>query len=588
MAKRDAEVTVGADATAVQRAMAVGKAAVQDFATSATSAIGGAASQVGTTLAGVALAHGKINFSSQSSQVREFEATTARFAVAANRDLESVRSSAESVGHEIGKRPGEVIEWSAEVGRLSYSFDEVEQSLRGVAGLAAETGRSVDEYRGLALTLRQAGVAGKDTSTVLGVIQAQADAVGTKGGVAALTDQFEAAADSISRMSDRGKEGVVAMTALMAVLGKDLKPGVASMVAQGAVGSLESNPFAWERYLGHHVLDEHGQVDPTKAKGYLQEITEKARRTYRNPEVLRRAMGHRFGAPTAMALLNADWDKAAELQGLAPSGKPQAAQGALLGTDAGKRQVAEADLAISSRQLMGSSTALGKAADSLQKFAAHNPLSSTFIATALGTGLSTFLAKFGGSLATMMGGPGKGGAVGGVIDLATKGIGGVGGLAVKAGLLGAAALGGYAAGTAIDESLGVSDWISGTGRSSRAGVDARENDRTADPALRNRLMAIREVRAALEAGGPMTKDTAIGSAAVQSVVGRGDTPTMASVMAELRKGGQGDADVERIAKGIVDALQRGVKFNVINSTGGPVEVTGNSSSSGSAGNQSRG
>ena len=96
--KRDAEITVGADASGVERAAAAAKAAWKDASDSLQSSIGGAARVTVGALGEVALAQGRVNFSAQHAQVREFEGSSARLAVAMRRDLESVRSELEQTG----------------------------------------------------------------------------------------------------------------------------------------------------------------------------------------------------------------------------------------------------------------------------------------------------------------------------------------------------------------------------------------------------------------------------------------------------------------------------------------------------------
>lgn len=540
MGKRDAEITVGADASAVERAASSAKAAWRDVGQSLTSALGGAAQGIATSLAEVAAAQGKINFSSQHQQVREFESATARLATASGRDLEAVRSSAEATGRAIGKRPAEVTAWTSSVGQLAYSYKGVEESLRGVSALAAETGRTADDYRGLAVTLSTVGHAAGSTTHAIGVMHAQADEMGTVGGIAAFADQVEALGDTVSRFAGSSEKDFLKVTGLAAELGRGLSPAAAGRVQQGAFGALAADPLRWERYLGRSITDEHGRVeDPAKV---MQELTEKTKRRYGADA--RRVMMLNFGAETGAAMFNADYEGASKSAGLAPSATPGAAQEKLLATDAGKRGVAEAELAASSRSLLGSSTALGRAADGLQKFSANNPLTGTFAATVATTTLSGFLSKYGGSIATMMGGKGGGGAVGGVVDLATSGknspLGGLGKLGSAVGIVGAALAAKEAGAVGADVGAGLAKQAGGGKQAQGAGMF-------------------------------------FGAASLGTMLLPGAGPLIGAM--ELYK---------NRSRGEATTPDKPVKITIINSTGGPVEVAEQGRSSVAAGSQAHG
>lgn len=597
MSKRDAEITVGCDATAVERAAAVTKAAWRDVGQSLASSVGGAAQTVVHDLAQVALAAGKVSFSSQHAQVREFEAATARFAVSAHADLGRVRAEAEATGTAIGKRPAEVVAWATSVKDLTYNADYAAKSMRGMAALAAETGRGVEAYQGLAVELGTVGKVAGDTTHVLGVMHAQADKVGTAGGIAAFADQIEGLTETISHFRTTSEADFARISGLAAELGKGLSPAASRRVQQTAIGSLAADPVGWSRYLGRDITDEHGQVkDPAKV---LEQIVSKAKRTFGKDS--KRVLMLNFGAETGAALANADFKRAAELSGLAPSGKSQQALAAFKATDAGKREVAEAELAKSSRELLGSSSALGRAADALQRFAANHPVASTFATTAAGMAAGTTMTKLGGSIAGMMGGKGKAGALGGLIELGSRGAGagswamkgaGLAGVAGVAGLVAGAGALGYGAGYLIDEGFGVSDWISGIGGSSRAGAREAELDRDRDKALAVRLAAVRRTNAALRhTDGLSPEELTAGRNAAQAVVGRdaslaaGGSDSLAALVAELRRRGESQGEADKIARAIVEAL-RGVSIQVQNASDSPLSAVMSMSSSPAAGAQS--
>jgi hypothetical protein len=585
----DAKVTVGADASAAERAAAVVKAAWKDAGAAITSSIGSAASSVINDLANVATAAGKVNFSSQREQVKEFEGSTARMATSADRDLEQFRSGLERTGKEIGKKPGEVAAWTSEVGKLTHSYVGAGEALKGISGLAALTGRGVDEYKGLAATLGTVGHVAGDTTHAIGVLTAQADAMGVRGGIDAFAGQVEALQDVIGRFAVKSEADLLKVTGAAAMLGRGLGGAAAQRVQQQALGAVANDPLRWERFLGHSITDEHGQVaDPAQV---LKEITEKTKKRY--GKQARRVLELNFGAETGAALFGADFNAATAAGALPPSSRAADAQKKFLATDAGQRGVAEAELATSARSLLGSSTLLGKAADSLQKFSASSPIIGTLIATATGNTLSTFMSRFGTTLSTLMGGKGNGGAVGGALDVVGKGNGGAGAALGKAGLVAAAALGGYEAGTALDEWLHISDRAVGVG--GHGGARSIEEDNAQADVVSNRTLAMRRLmqqRANAALHGVDLQGAERGAAVnatqrviqANSALAGGGAPLVAALVAELRKSGKDQVDADRIAKA-VELGFKNVKLTVSNASATPVEVAAHGAKSAAAGSQ---
>lgn len=569
MAGKDAEISVGADASAAERAAAVVKSAWTQAGHSITSAFGEAARSVISDLSNVALAQGKVSFSAQHQSIRDFEASSARLAVSMGRDLESVRGSLERTGVAIGKKPGEVAAWASEVGRLTYSFHGAAQAVEGIAALAAETGQSVDDYRGLAVTLGTVGKVSGDTSHAVGVLRAQADSLGTVGGVAAFADQIEGLRDTISHFAVKSEADFLRVTATAGALTKGLSDQAARRVQQTAFGAIASDPMRWSRYLGRDVTDEHGQVkDPTAV---LREIVAKTERKFGGSA--RRVLMQNFGAETGATLHHAfktgGFDEAARAAGLAPSATPRQKLEEFASTDAGKRATAEAELAVSSRKLMGSSTALGSAADALQQWAARNPITSTLVATALGSGMSTFMSGFGNRLSTMVGGKGQGGAVGGMIDLASKGTGWKKALG-WAGGLGSAALTGAALGIAFDEMTGASDFLSGTGRHSKIRSNEAALDAGRDAALAGRVEDIRAQNERNKALRDQASALGLGLGGFTRSEGKGFT-----------------IDYDKLAAAIAAAQSKTppspITVNVLNASDTPVAAAANTAQGASAG-----
>jgi hypothetical protein len=588
----DATVTIGADASQVERAALAAKGAWSDFGHTIQGEVVGAARLLGKELGDLALASGRVSFSSQQHQVREFEASTARMAVSMGRDLEGLRGQLERTGHAIGRRPGEVAAWASEVGKLSYSFQSAADEAEPLAALAAKTGRSLEDYKDLGVALSRIGVTGKDAADAIGVMAAQAEG-NTRGGVAALSDQLAAAGEQMTLLANHGKQTAQDLSAFFAVMGRGLDPAAASRVGQQSLGAITGDPRRWERYLGHHILDEHGHVDAAKLPEIYQGIYGKAKRQFGSGETLRNVLINNFGAETGMAILNAGkGGSLADVAGLAhtaPSGAVGAAQAAALETDAGKRARAESDLAVSARELMGSSTLLGRAADSLQQFSSHNPILGTFAATAASNIFGGQLANLGKRLEDAIGGGSKaigkggGGGLGGAFA-------GAGGKLAKGGAVLGAGLAGYEIGTALDEQFHISDKLSHEGGLAGAvSLDAVQaiGEQALAKSAAQRRENVKAIQAVAHAA-PASADLNIGSAAAQAVAGRGGAVTGASIRDELKREGRGGESLERAARAIEAAMQRLSKITIVNGTGGPIEVAGQGANSPAAGSQTSG
>jgi hypothetical protein len=417
---------------------------------------------------------------------------------------------------------------------------------------------------------------------------AQADKNVT-GGVAALTDQVAAAGEQLTLMSGKGKQAALDLSAFLAVMGRGLDPAAAGRVGQQSVSAITGDPRRWERYLGRHILDEHGHVDAGQLPTIYSDIYKKARRQFGGGDTLRNVLINNFGAETGSAILNAgktgSLGEVAGLAHAAPVSVAGDAQAKLLETDAGKRSRAEADLAVSARELLGSSTALGKAADALQRFSSTSPVLGTFAATAASNIFGGQLANLGKRLEDVIGGGKGGGKAGGLGGAFGK----AGGFLGKAGAVAGAGLAGYELGTYLDEQYHLSDAASHHGGGLGPGVDldavSAIGERAVAKAGAQRLATVKAIQTAAHAGGPQGADLTAGSVAAQEVARRGESLTGANIREELKREGRGGASLERAVQAIEAALRNLGKITIVNSTGGPVEVAGQQSQGVAAGAQ---
>lgn len=586
MAKEDAKITVGADASDVEKAFAKAKDAAHAAAAEMIGEMAKAAKGVVGSFAEIATAQGKVNFHAQHEQVREFEHATARLATAAGGDLQSMRNEIISTGKEIGMQPQKVAQWASEVGKLTYNFHGATEGIKGISQLSALTGKSVDEYRGFATVLATVGHVSGETTEMIGTLIAQADEIGTVGGPAAFIDQVNEMGNALTQFSIKSQADFLNVTAGMAALTKGLDPAAAKRVQQGALGTLSGDSRRWERYLGKDIVDKDGHVkDPMQV---LQEITDKTRKTYGSGQTFRHVMRQNFGDELGSAMANGNLAAAKKIAGIEPSGKAEAAEHTMLGTDAGKREVAGAQLFESSNALMNSSTLLGQAADKLQEFSASNPFLSTMAMNVGGAAGENVLGRFGKAGKGLLEGGSKGGIditsalggmnrLGGAAGVASKAIAGLG----AAGAVAGAAFAGWQAGKMLDEKFKISDKFGIRGTAEKDFADTRG---ALDAKVRNMKIAGASVRGAGLKGVDMKAAYDATNAAVEGGNMPGGAGMNKAIYEGLVKSGKSEKDAAMMSKAITDAMGK-VKIVVQNGTGGPVEVAVGASESAAAGSQ---
>lgn len=378
-----------AAAAAEQRSIEQRKKAYREWGSVVTGAVGGIIQDVGRAITSV----GSISLTQGIQQVRTFEDATARLAIAQRRDVAEVRGQFEKLGLEIGEQPDVIAAWSRRLGQLTYDFDGAAKAARGIAEEGAANGRSIDEYLPLAETLQTVGRVAGDVGPMLGTIRAQAKALETVGGPAALQDQIVNVREELGRLAIEGPKDTAKITGFIGALGKGLQPGQAKQVQKKAFGMVTSDPGRFEGYLGREITDEKGNVKDIE-KVFLDTIKKLEKDV--GKKGLRKAMmdpanfGGGLGARLHTMYTRGELGAARPME----AGKQEDRLQAFLATDAGKRALNEAKARIAMRGVAGSGTLLGRAADAYQSFAAEHPIVSK-IAEYGGGSLATKLAQRG-------------------------------------------------------------------------------------------------------------------------------------------------------------------------------------------------
>jgi hypothetical protein len=480
MSNKDAKVKVGADASEIERAMGAAMRSVNNAGKQFKQEFNEAARSIANDLASIALAGAKVNFSAQHQQVLEFEKLTAKMSVSTRKGLASVREEAMKTGLALGRQPNEVLKWTNSVQQLTYSFKGTNQTMSAMSNLALKAGREVESFSGLAVQFGKMGVEGESVNDALATMEAQAKAVGIP--VAALVDGFTAAGSSVEQFAAKGVAGVTQVTGLIAsAKATGLDMFAAQRVGGKMAGMLQGDTLKYERILGRNITDSQGHVKDVGKT--LYDVTAAGAKYYggSNTRAFERFMIRSSGGDAELGMARVNMLRQAEKTGvktfdMAAVAKSQDdAQKRYLATDAGKRDQAGVKLFESSNKLMNSSTALGRAADALKDFAAHNPIASTAIGSV------------GGGLINSIAGKGSG-AAGWAVKLGREALGkattgtalgsAAGVSAASAGaVLGAGALG-YGIGTLLDKKFGWSDTISNAlhGGSIKEQEDAKDRE----------------------------------------------------------------------------------------------------------------
>jgi hypothetical protein len=159
----------------------------------------------------------------------------------------------------------------------------------------------------LAVALRGMGVDAERLTGELGRVREMAESVGTIGGAQALKDTLAGLGPVLAGVSTQTDESRAKLEALVAVLGRGLKPPQAQAVAGAALQAVRSRAMDIERVTGRRrVLDDNGNlVDPGKALADIKKLADK--RFGKNEDAKRRALMSDFGQDLGLAIMRTDF-----------------------------------------------------------------------------------------------------------------------------------------------------------------------------------------------------------------------------------------------------------------------------------------
>lgn len=270
--------------------------------------VGGALSEVisgGLKAAGV---FQTISLANAVEDVKRLDLATAKLGQSAGVSGTLLRDGFDKVEKKTLTSSVAMADLSRQLGRVTYDGKFAAGSIATLGDEALAVGRDLGDELPLAAALRDMGVTAERLPAELGRIRDMAEQVSTVGGHVALKDQLAALQPLLSGVATESDQARARLEALVAVLGKGLKPEQAKQVGAAALQQIRSRALDIERATGRRVIDDKGQlVDPTQSLADLKRLADK--RFGNNQEAKRRALMADFGQELGLAILRTDFNE---------------------------------------------------------------------------------------------------------------------------------------------------------------------------------------------------------------------------------------------------------------------------------------
>ena len=299
-------------------------AALGKVGTTASSKLGGALRTVGGAIGGLVSdglrAAGVLQTISLANAVEDakrLDLATAKLGQSAGVSGTLLRNNFDAVEKKTLTAAGVMADFSRSLGRATYDSKFAADSVGALGEEALAVGRDLGDELPLAVALRGVGVAARDLPNELGRIRDMAERVGTVGGHMALKDTLAALGPQLAGVSMQAPDARAKLEALVAVLGKGLKPEQATAVGSAALQTIRSRALDIERVTGKRVLDDNNElVDPTETLKNLKRLADKKYGT-KNTEAKRRALMTEFTPELGLAIYRTDFSEVDRVKTLA-------------------------------------------------------------------------------------------------------------------------------------------------------------------------------------------------------------------------------------------------------------------------------
>lgn len=290
----------------------------------------GTALQAGAALQGLSIL-------SAIEQAKQLDLVTAKLGQSAKMSGDSLKDAFNKAEQKTLTSAGAMADFSKALGRSTYDGRFAVDAVSALSEEALAMGRELGDELPLGVALFDLGVKAKDVVPELGRIRDMAEKVGTVGGPTALKDTLAAMGPVLQTVSADTDEARARLEALVAVLGKGLKPQQAQAVASGAIGMIKSKAVQIEKWLGRRVVNDQGEVeDPTRVMADLKRIAQK---NVPNKTTRRLGLMDQFGVDLGLAIERTDFAEVDRVaKGAKDRGKTAQEAEAFRKTPEGKRQ----------------------------------------------------------------------------------------------------------------------------------------------------------------------------------------------------------------------------------------------------------
>lgn len=265
----------------------------------------------------------------------DYQSALFKLGLAGGRVPDDLKKKFDEISNAFAAPREEIVDLGLSLGRTTYNFDFAADSLQSLVVEADLTGRSLSGMTGIGATLYEG--LGKSDKIVdaLNNIRAAAVALGTAGGPGALQDQIAGLGVVLNHVDRSTTEKSNKITGLVGALGKDLSVPLAREAQQSVIGEVAGDAIGWQRFLGHGIMNERGQI--TDLPKTISEIRDKYKRLY--GKNAKHVMQLKFGQVGGAALFNlkdSDIDTGATAYVAAAQSTAEIVKKSLYGTDIGR------------------------------------------------------------------------------------------------------------------------------------------------------------------------------------------------------------------------------------------------------------
>ena len=279
-----------------------------------------------------------ISLANAVEDTKRLDLATAKLGQSAGVSGTLLRNNFDAVEKKTLTAAGVMADFSRSLGWATYDSKFAADSVGALGEEALAVGRDLGDELPLAVALRGLGTEAKDLPDELGRIRDMAERISTVGGHMALKDTLAALGPQLAGVSMQAPDAKAKLEALVAVLGKGLKPEQATAVGYAALQTIRSRALDIERVTGRRVLDDNNElVDPTQT---LKDLKKLADRKYgaKNTEAKRRALMTEFTPELGLAIYRTDFSEVDRLKTLATNKeKTEKEAEKFRQSDAGKR-----------------------------------------------------------------------------------------------------------------------------------------------------------------------------------------------------------------------------------------------------------